>query len=395
LSEKLSFRLRIGAIAALLALLYASELRHWLPAYRLFSFAFAFLLIATIASLLRGKLRDALLVAASLALGLGLLEGAALLIEPQRIVKVSGGLWAPRAELGWGAREPGRYHAERIDPKTGAAIYSADYTIDSNLLRQTKSCETGPAMVFFGCSFTFGDGVNDAETMPQAFADLFDGRQRVLNLGYEGYGPQQVLRALETGAYDALIGPQPAYFVVLTAPWHAERTSCKASFVRDAPRYALEDGRVVYKGACVEGARLWLRRWLEGSALYRVAVEPLCHRLSHDDVELYIQTLLAAVDLARTKYGVRTIVPYMRGEAGYLAGAGFDDDAVMQRLREGGALVVDASLADARMAGAAIEIAGDMHPTPLAHRLRARLLKAFIEKAAPDASMARQESRLQ
>jgi hypothetical protein len=52
----------------------------------------------------------------------------------------------------------GRFHDEKRNPKNGAPIYSADYTIDSNLLRHTESCETGPAVVFLGCSWTLGLG---------------------------------------------------------------------------------------------------------------------------------------------------------------------------------------------------------------------------------------------
>jgi hypothetical protein len=225
--------------------------------------------------------------------------------------------------------------------------------------------------------------------MPQALADLLGRRRRVVNLGYEGYGPQQFLRELETGQFDAVIGPRPDLFVFLTAPWHAERTACKASFVLEAPRYALEAGRPVYKGACAEGTTLALRRWLGDSALYRVAVEPFSHRLTHDDVETYLAILLAAVDLARTKYGVETLIPYMRGGPGYLAGTGFDDEAVVRRLEQGGAHVVDASLAAERAAGAVIDLKGDNHPTPLAHRLRAALIKDYLERRRPDAEASR------
>jgi hypothetical protein len=375
-----SFLLRVVAIPALLALLYVSELRHWLPAFRLFTFIIVFLALADVASLLRGKARDLLIVAASIALGLSIFEAAAMALEPKRIVHVATGLWGPKPELGWGPQAPGRFHAERIDPKTGGLIYSADYTIDENLLRQTKSCQSGPAVVFFGCSFTFGDGINDADAMPQIFADLFDRKQRVLNLGFEAYGPQQFLRSLETGQFDAVIGRRPTLFVFLTAAsLHTVRTSCKASFVLDAPRYALENGRPVYKGPCAAGANRSLRLWLGESAFYRVVVQPLSERPNHDDIETYVDILLAAVDLAREKYGVATLIPYLRSDAAYLKGTGFDDDAIMKRLQDGGAYVVDASLVKDGAEGEALSIKGDGHPTPLANRLRASLLKDYME----------------
>ncbi|MGH6801473.1 MAG: SGNH/GDSL hydrolase family protein, partial [Methylocella sp.] len=287
-----------------------------------------------------------------------------------------------RPVIGWGPEHPGRFHAEKRDPKTGAVIYVADYTIDANLLRQTASSEMGPAIVFFGDSFTFGDGVNDAETLPQAFADLLDGKERVLNLGFSGYGPQQFLRELETGLFDPLIGSRPRLFIFMTAAWYAERTSCKASWTPHAPRYALENGQIVFKGACNEGPSLRLREWLEATSSYGLMVEPFRHKLSHGDVDLYIRIVLAAVNLAKEKYGVATLIPYIAAP-GYLGGTGFSDDEIVQRLRDGGAMVVDASLAKEEAGGALIGIKGDGHPTPLANRLRASIIEAYIESRMP------------
>jgi hypothetical protein len=213
-----------------------------------------FFLFANIASLLRGKWRDFLLVVTSLAFGIFLIEAAANIWEPREPTVVGqDGLFALRPVTGWGPVHAGRYHVEKTDPKTGAAIYSADYTIDSNLVRQTLSCEKGPAVVFFGCSYTFGLGLNDGETLPQAFADSLGRKQRVLNLGYPAYGPQQFLSELQAGVFDSVIGPQPRVFVFLTSAWHAERSACKPYWMSYAARYKIEDGQLLLKGACYEG----------------------------------------------------------------------------------------------------------------------------------------------
>ncbi|MGH6796646.1 MAG: SGNH/GDSL hydrolase family protein, partial [Methylocella sp.] len=240
----------------------------------------------------------------------------------------------------------------------------------------------GPAIVFFGDSYTFGMGVNDAETLPQLFADLLDRKQRVLNLGFGGYGPQQFLRELETGRFDGVIGTQPRLFVFLTAAaLHVERTACKPIWVRFGPRYALENGQVTLKGLCYKGLSLLVREWLEDMASYRLFVESYLQKLTHEDVELYIRTLLAAVNLAKEKYGVATLVPYIIAP-GYLKGTGFTDAEVVQRLRDGGATVVDVSLAEDESAGA-LTIKGDGHPTPLANRLRASIIRDYIENHMP------------
>jgi hypothetical protein len=75
---------------------------------------------------------------------------------------------------------------------------------------------------------TFGQGVPDAETLPQAFADatgyrlnvlnlaFLCGRHRislnVLNLAFPGYGPQQFLRALETDMFRDLLTEPHLFF---------------------------------------------------------------------------------------------------------------------------------------------------------------------------------------
>jgi hypothetical protein len=91
--------------------------------------------------------------------------------------------------------------------------------------------------------------------------------------------------------------------------------------------------------------------------------------------------LLAAVSLAKEKYGVATLIPYIPAD-GYLNGTGFSDDEIIQRLRDGGAMVVDVSLAKEEAAGA-LSIEGEGHPTPLANRIRASLLAEYIENRMP------------
>ncbi|MDQ6867773.1 MAG: SGNH/GDSL hydrolase family protein, partial [Pseudomonadota bacterium] len=118
---------------------------------------------------------------------------------------------------------------------------------------------------------------------------------------------------------------------------------------------------------------------------YRLFIEPYLQKATHEDVELYIRIVLAAVNLAKEKYGVATLIPYIRyiPENGYLKGTGFSDDEIVQRLRDGGAMVVDVSLAKEEAAGAKLSIEGDGHPTPLANRLRASLLEDCIETHMP------------
>ncbi|HUB62865.1 MAG TPA: SGNH/GDSL hydrolase family protein [Methylocella sp.] len=384
MSRNLSLKLRYGLLLILLGLIAFLEARQPFASFRLVSFILAFLALACSASLLRGKWRDGFVVLTSLAFGLSFVETIAVIFDSRSLPVLAKGFTVPQPVIGLGPEHAGRFHSEKTNRKSGGQIYSVDYTIDSNLLRETKSIDTGPTIAFFGDSFTFGEGLNDADTLPQRFADLLDRKQRVLNLGYPAYGPQQFLAELQTGRFDKVIGEQPRLFIFQTAAGHAERTSCKPFWVRRWPRYELENGEVVLKGTCHDGPTQGIRVWIEHMASFRLFVEPYLQRITHDDVELYIRILLAATKLAKEKYGVATLIPYSQTLGSrYLDGTGFTDDEIVQRLREGGAMVVDVSLAKEEAAGAPVTIKGDGHPTALANRLKASILKEYIEHHVP------------
>lgn len=384
MTEKFCFAMRIAAIPILLAAIAFLEIERPFVSFRLFTFACLFLILADLTSLTQKKIRDVLLGVTSLVLGILVLEAVSDRISPQATLKTTQGLTVRQPVLGWGPQHSGRFHARKIDPKTGTVIYDVDYTIDTNLLRRTDSCETCGTIAFFGDSVTFGEGINDGNTLPQAFADGLDRKERVLNLAYSGYGPQQFLRELETGRFDQVIGPRPKLFVFLTGAWHAQRTACKASWVLYAPRYALENGKLVYKGPCYTGIGLWLQEWGVHAALYRKFIEPDLERLTDDDFELYVRILLAAVSLAEEKYKVPTLIPYLRLPKAYFHGTSFSDDEIIRQLRAGGADVLDLSSLQKPTAGALLAIPGDGHPTPYANRLRAAILKTYIEQNLPE-----------
>ena len=373
------------AIPLSLGLIALFEAWHFVSFFRVFTFSALALLLADLAWVTRGRTRDVFVMLTSLVIGLVIIEGVSdLMMSRATGIAAQRGSWSPAQPIiGWGPKASGLYHDYRID-SAGRTIYSANYTIDRNLLRQTLSCKKGPPVVFFGCSYTFGDGINDNDTLPQQFADMTHRRMRVLNLGFTGYGPQQFLREEETGRFDDAIGPDPKLFVFLTAVWHAERTACKAYWTARAPRYVLENGKLVYVGQCnPDGPSLWLHDWLENTALYREFVEPSRRQLTHDDIELYIRILDAAVQLAKKKYDASTVVLYLRSDDSFFRGTDFSDDKIMQRLRNGGAIVIDASLSKEKKAGVQISIPGDGHPTPYANQLRASILKTYLAEHAP------------
>ena len=380
LSAKAGFRLqkmnipwRVAAITAAIALIAWLETVRAIPNFRLLTFVLIFVAVSIAASMTSGRRRDWLIVCASLAFGLSSLEGLAILLEP-KIPLVVYRWMTSQPVLGWTPARSGRYHAEARDPNTGSLIYSTDYTIDHNLLRQTLSAGEGRAAVLVGDSYTFGVGLNDADALPQIFADLTERKQRVLNLGFPGYGPQHFLRELETGIFDRVIGEHPRAFIFTTFASHAERSACKPHWMRLGPYYGIENGGLTFLGPCYSGAHLWVTEWLNNTALYRVFIAPYRQRVSREDFDLYIETIAAAVRAAKQKYDAPTLIAYIRTSDHYFRGTGFSDDKIIGRLREAGANVIDVSLEQQRAEGVILDIPGDGHPTAAANRARARLL---------------------
>jgi len=204
----------------------------------------------------------------------------------------------------------------------------------------------------------------------------------VLNLAVSGFGPQQFLRVVETGLYDDMLIPALS-MAYLTAPWHAERSACLRGFMFWAPRYELVDGQPRFAGICGD---TWSNRLhLLLSVIPAGNLDARLGRANGAAIDLYIAILTRAGELSRKKYGARTVILYLR-DAAYTAQIGVSDDEIMRRLREGGLMVVDASLDAAAFPGQDIYIPGDGHPTGVANRARALLLRRNLGDLLPSAS---------
>jgi hypothetical protein len=339
-----------------------------------------FLCIADLAIALRGKWRDTATVVAVLTFGLAAFEFVCAAFESRSVE--TRGFSISRPVLGWGPSAPGLYHGEKIGTD-GSLIYSVDYTIDDLLVRHTQSGSAGPTAVFFGDSMTFGQGLSDTDTLPQVYADLTERKTRTLNLGFPGYGPQQMLRALETGLFDELIS-DAKIFVFQTANWHIERSSCMPGFMARAPRYELRDGEPVFVGACAEGLHRVLQDIVGGGAIFHSFVAPITDAVGAKDVELFIAELRRSAELVKQKFGARLIVLYLSDGDEYLAKSGFTDVMIEERLRESGVDVLNASLSPKDFPpGTLFNIPGDGHPTAIANHARAALLRKYLADMIP------------
>jgi len=136
------------------------------------------------------------------------------------------------------------------DDTAGRRLYTVTYTFDSLGLRVSpvNTDSNTPCVLFFGGSFTFGSGVEDDEAMPYLVGVLSG--FRVYNFGFQGYGPHQMLAALQQGLVSERIGScQPEAIIYTMIHGHIRRVAGKTAWDKHGPRYVLlPGGHLEYAG---------------------------------------------------------------------------------------------------------------------------------------------------
>ncbi|MBI2423474.1 MAG: hypothetical protein HYV27_11655 [Candidatus Hydrogenedentes bacterium] len=138
--------------------------------------------------------------------------------------------------------------SELVNRTAGAqTIYSVTYTTDACGRRVVPAAAHGGQsqfLIFFGCSFTFGAGLGDNDTLPNQVAALAPD-YHVYNYACGGYGPAQMLAILESGVLPKEIQEPAGIAVYVLRPGHVARVvgsmRTTASWARHFPYYAIED----------------------------------------------------------------------------------------------------------------------------------------------------------
>jgi hypothetical protein len=278
------------------------------------------------------------------------------------------------SELGFLPR-PGRYTSKRVN-SVGETLYDVVYTIGEDGFRVTPQTHTGQARInFFGGSFMFGEGVQDNETIPH-YLHVLDGRVGVKNYGVSGYGVHQALRILDTRDIPGEIN------VLLTAPWHAERSACVPEFGQGAPKYQLTtDGDVLLVGICPrpKGESL-TNRILTHSHLYNQIGKLVQERSQDGQIDLYLALIHQLNTVSRVR-GQRLIVGFIKAQDDWFSGS-YSNLKILKDLKKSGIDVLDLTLAPTseQLARQYYIHALDPHPSAKANEARARLIKAHIDK---------------
>jgi hypothetical protein len=191
-------------------------------------------------------------------------------------------------------------------------LYDVTYTIDSNRLRVAppyRIGESADSVLFFGCSFTFGEGLGDNETLPYQVGVESGGLYRTFNFSFHGYAPNQMLASIEDGIVQRVVDPTPRYAYYIALPNHVWRVAGRVAWGGHAPRYLQDTNGTVYRAGNFEHhnpitLRLGLGRvagQLKKSAIWRV-LSTHDSRITDDDIRLYFAVVRRAQELLKAQY---------------------------------------------------------------------------------------------
>lgn len=173
-------------------------------------------------------------------------------------------------------------------------IYSVKYTIGDNGLRVTPSNgDANEHFVFFGCSFTFGEGLDDSSSLPFLFAEDLppENTIQVYNMALQGYGPQQMLRLLGSERVSKLVDEPTGNAVYVLLPEHIYRATgapyVMYSWGASMPCYQKEGNELAYKGSFAD-ARPIGNLWYKALGFAGILQLPFIGypAITDDDIEL-------------------------------------------------------------------------------------------------------------
>ena len=186
-------------------------------------------------------------------------------------------------------------------------LYDATYTINKEGLRiappfEGQYCKN--SILFFGCSFMFGEGLNDDETMPFLVGEL--SKAKVYNFGFHGYGPHQMLSEIDHGLVDKIVDCKPKYAVYEAAYFHVGRAAGYFPWDRHGPKYILtREGKVKYAGHFDDSpAKRIIDDILGKSAICKNFIEGryYVNKVNKKDIETYIAIVIAAKNELQKKF---------------------------------------------------------------------------------------------
>ncbi len=233
------------------------------------------------------------------------------------------------------------------------------------------------AVLFFGCSYTYGLGVEDDETTASQLQSSVGSEYSVFNFAGNGYGPHQMLAILENDLEEEAIAdkrPRVAIFQALQD--HLSRITGEAVWDLQGPNYELtENNELVYSGAFNTQVKAGFKKLVAKSFLLRRIFLGQT-QISDHEIDLMAHIVKNSSDLFEEKYDGKFYVilweEKVRGKENY--------QKLYEKLVELGLTVIEIKdiLPDYYPQSPTYFIEGDNHPNAHAYHLISEYIKQNI-----------------
>lgn len=160
-----------------------------------------------------------------------------------------GTIWTTKDPL-TGYRGKSSAHVRAHSVQEGQTIYDVVYSTNKDGWRAMPQHDGARiAVVFFGCSYTFGEALDDEDTFAIKLSGLLGPEYQVFNFGFSGFGSHQFLALLESGVLAPITSNyEKVHIFYLSLAGHELRSGGYSDWDTWGPWYEEENGRAVHKG---------------------------------------------------------------------------------------------------------------------------------------------------
>jgi hypothetical protein len=253
--------------------------------------------------------------------------------------------------------------------KDGEIIYNINYLTDANSLRITPLDTSKPRTKyaqFYGCSMTFGEGVQSNETIPFYFGK-YESAYRPYNFAYSGYGPHQMLARLETDNVKNIVKENAGIGIYIYINDHVNRvlgTMTNYSYNGgQAPYFHQVDHQLKHDGLFKERRKVvsWIFELLLKSNILKLFKIGYPFKITEQDYELTAEVMAEASRDYRKQFGNDNFYVIIYPTT-------IDSSLIINLLKQKGVKVLNYSkLFNPLEKGYAIPF--DEHPTALANEI--------------------------
>ena len=271
---------------------------------------------------------------------------------------------------------PGIHTSSKLTT-SGEIIYDVAYTIGPDGYRKDIASESYDAFIYGG-SYVFGEGLNDNETLSY-FLHKNHGISSK-NLGIHGYGLHQALYNIQEGLTSFKTG---SVNILVTAPWHSLRSSCKKPYSDGTPRYIFHSGSLKHKGVCIynDPDSLWAKIISKSNIMQLIKRVTSNHEntITDGDMKLYIE-IIKEIKRLSSKNDTLLVIAYIGAADERLKNTKWTNESLIVELADIADNLIDVSLADKRenLDQRFYIHKLDQHPSALANEHRAELLHKVL-----------------